>query len=65
MILNVKPSIALKYAVAFVAAGVLAGCGQTGDLYLPQKPAKPVQPVKPGGAAAIPPTTTVTPPPSQ
>jgi predicted small lipoprotein YifL len=61
VILNVKPSIALKYAVAFVSAGVLAGCGQTGDLYLPKKPAKPVQP---SGATAIAPTTTVTPPPS-
>ncbi|MFD2365445.1 lipoprotein [Pseudoduganella sp. GCM10020061] len=56
-----KPSNALKSAVAFVAAGVLAACGQTGALYLPQKPAKPVQP---SGATAIAPTTTVTPPPS-
>ena len=64
MILNVKPSNALKSAVAFVAAGVLAACGQTGDLYLPQKPAMPAKPVQHGGATAISPTTTVTPPPS-
>ncbi|HEU4851311.1 MAG TPA: lipoprotein [Telluria sp.] len=56
-----KPSIALKTAVAFAAAGVLAACGQTGPLYLPKKPPTPVQP---SGATAIAPTTTVTPPPS-
>jgi len=61
MILNVKPSLALKTAVSFALAGLLSACGQTGPLYLPKKPATPVQP---SGATAIAPTTTVSPPPS-
>jgi hypothetical protein len=39
MILNVKPSTALKTLIAAVLTLQLAGCGQTGPLYLPKKPA--------------------------
>lgn len=63
VILNVKPTQALKSA-ALVAAVLLAGCGQTGPLYLPNPPAaQPEAP--PSGATAIPPTTTASPPVSQ
>jgi predicted small lipoprotein YifL len=44
VILIVKPSIALNIGAAAVVFGLLAGCGQTGPLYMPKPPAKP-QPV--------------------
>lgn len=40
MILIVKSSLALPTA-AILLAGLLAGCGQTGPLYMPNPPAKP------------------------
>jgi predicted small lipoprotein YifL len=41
MILNVKHPSALKTLTAAVLTLLLAGCGQTGPLYLPKKPAPP------------------------
>ncbi|HWJ96418.1 MAG TPA: lipoprotein [Telluria sp.] len=35
-----KPSLALTTAAAALSLG-LAGCGQTGPLYMPKPPAKP------------------------
>jgi predicted small lipoprotein YifL len=55
VILIVKPSIALNIGTAAVVFGLLAGCGQTGPLYMPQPPAKP-QPV-PAQAPAMPPVS--------
>lgn len=61
MILIVKPAFALPLAAALLAA--LAGCGQTGPLYLPNPPkttpaattppeqSQPVQTQPPTGAA--------------
>jgi predicted small lipoprotein YifL len=44
VILIVKSS----YALITAAALALAGCGQTGPLYMPKRPAKPAEPaVKP------------------
>ncbi|MGJ9418921.1 lipoprotein [Massilia sp. CMS3.1] len=54
MILIVKSPSALPFAAALVL--VLAGCGQTGPLYMPTPPAKPaaapIQPVTPVVAPA-------------
>jgi predicted small lipoprotein YifL len=58
----VKLLPALKTAALLGAAACLAACGQTGPLYLPKPPVKPVQPAS---STAIPPTTTVTPTPNQ
>ncbi|QPI51905.1 lipoprotein [Massilia antarctica] len=55
MILIVKSSSALNIGITAVVFGLLAGCGQTGPLYLPKPPAKPAAP-------AVSPTTP--PPPS-
>jgi len=41
MILIVKHPDALKTLTSVVLALLLAGCGQTGPLYLPKKPAPP------------------------
>ncbi|MDQ1919913.1 LPS translocon maturation chaperone LptM [Massilia pseudoviolaceinigra] len=54
-----KSSSALNIGIAAVVFGLLAGCGQTGPLYLPKPPAKPAVPAN---AAATLPTTP--PPPS-
>ena len=56
MILIVKSTLAL-----IIGAGLLAGCGQTGPLYMPKKPpAKPApsaKPVQPPAIPQIPPTS--------
>ncbi|MFZ3288852.1 MAG: lipoprotein [Telluria sp.] len=44
MILIVKPAFALIIGTGAVVFGLLAGCGQTGPLYMPP-PAKPKPPV--------------------
>jgi predicted small lipoprotein YifL len=53
VILIVKSSIALNIGTAAVVFGLLAGCGQTGPLYMPKPPAKPAQPAN---TPATPPT---------
>ncbi|MYN02821.1 sugar transporter [Pseudoduganella sp. DS3] len=57
----VKSRIALA---AVATAALLAGCGQTGPLYLPKPPAKPVTAGKPGVAPPAAPVPS-TPPASQ
>ncbi|WP_164558070.1 hypothetical protein HF313_04400 [Massilia atriviolacea] len=39
-----KSSSALNIGIAAVVFGLLGACGQTGPLYLPKPPAKPVAP---------------------
>jgi predicted small lipoprotein YifL len=60
VILNVKSSTALITAAAAVVFGLLAGCGQTGPLYLPKPAGKTVVPPTPAQTAApqTPATTT-------
>jgi predicted small lipoprotein YifL len=57
VILIVKSTLALIIG----AAGLLAGCGQTGPLYLPKPPAKPApaakKPAQPPAIPQIPPTS--------
>jgi predicted small lipoprotein YifL len=55
VILIVKPSIALNIGAAVVVFASLAGCGQTGPLYMPTPPAKP-QPT-PAVPPAMPPVS--------
>jgi predicted small lipoprotein YifL len=50
VILIVKSSLALIIA----AAALLAGCGQTGPLYMPKPPAKPAAKPAPVQQPAIP-----------
>jgi predicted small lipoprotein YifL len=59
VILIVKSTLALIIG----AAGLLAGCGQTGPLYMPKPPAKPAPAAKPVQQPAIPqiPSTSPTP----
>ncbi|WP_426320741.1 LPS translocon maturation chaperone LptM [Pseudoduganella sp. R-43] len=45
-------------------AALLAGCGQTGPLYMPKRPAKPAAEAKPGVAPPAAPVPS-TPPASQ
>jgi predicted small lipoprotein YifL len=53
VILIVKSSLALIIG----AAALLAGCGQTGPLYMPKPPAKPAAPKAPPAIPVIPPTS--------
>lgn len=48
-----KSSIALTIEAAVLAA-VLSGCGQTGPLYMPTPPAKPVQNIPEQPAQPVP-----------
>jgi len=50
VILIVKSSFARNIGTAAVVIGILAGCGQTGPLYMPKPPAKP-----PAAATPLPP----------
>ena len=42
-----KSSFALNTGIAAVVLTLLAGCGQTGPLYMPKPPAKPAAPPAP------------------
>lgn len=42
-----KSPIALNTGVAIVVMALLAGCGQTGPLYMPKPPTKPAAPPAP------------------
>jgi predicted small lipoprotein YifL len=53
VILIVKSSLALIIGVA----ALLAGCGQTGPLYMPKPPARPAAPVAPPAIPVIPPSS--------
>ncbi|MBY0238798.1 MAG: lipoprotein [Burkholderiaceae bacterium] len=70
LILIVKSTLALHISAVACISALLAGCGQTGPLYLPKQPAKPAsapsQPAqsKPGVAPPSAPVPS-TPPASQ
>lgn len=52
-----KSPFALNIGTAAVVFGLLAGCGQTGPLYLPKPPAKPAAPA--AGAPLPPPPASI------
>ena len=62
MILIVKSSSAFYIGIAIVVTSILAGCGQTGPLYLPKPPAAKGTPAKgPIEPAPVPPPPVIVP----
>jgi len=62
LILIVKSSLALPFGAALLA-GALAGCGQTGPLYMPNPPARPAPVVVDQPAQPVPSNNASTPAP--
>ncbi|MTW03705.1 LPS translocon maturation chaperone LptM [Pseudoduganella ginsengisoli] len=67
LILIVKSTLALHISAVACISALLAGCGQTGPLYLPKQPAKPATANTQGKPGVAPPSAPVpsTPPASQ
>jgi predicted small lipoprotein YifL len=55
VILIVKPTSTLLISAAFLIGAVLQGCGQTGPLYMPKAPNRPVAATP--DPVTVPPTT--------